>query len=75
MDRELTSMESATYYAYSFSYNMYNDMLLFMTLNIASSAEDLGTDDNLQTASSKAITDKMYEQILMSSEFKEIGVA
>ena len=74
MERELTPIEAASYYAHSFSYNMYNDMLLFMTLSLISSTEDI---DNLSIDEliEGDIMEELYCQILSITKYKAIGIS
>lgn len=72
MINDLTPIESASYYAYNFSYNLYNDMLLFITLNMFSFVENLESN---AISNEGEIKEELYEQILVSSKYKTIGIA
>ena len=76
MINDLTPIESASYCAYNFSYNLYNDMLLFMTLNMFSFIEDLESDSiSSDDLNEDEIKEELYEQIIVSSKYKTIGAA
>ena len=76
MINDLTPIESASYCAYNFSYNLYNDMLLFMTLNMFSFIESLESDAiGSNDLNEDEIKEELYEQIIVSSKYKTIGTA
>ena len=76
MINDLTPIENASYCAYNFSYNLYNDMLLFMTLNMFSFIENLESDSiGSDDLNEDEIKEELYEQIIVSSKYKTIGAA
>jgi len=74
MEKELTPIEAASYCAYSFSYNMYNDMLLFTTLNIISTMNNSGII-GLNESVEDDMTEQLCRQVLTNSEYRTIGIA
>ena len=76
MINDLTPIESASYCAYNFSYNLYNDILLFVTLNMFSFVENLESNSiGSDHLNEDEIKEELYEQIIVNSKYKTIGTA